>query len=1014
MADSQRVRSVFLAAVERHTPDQWGDFLERACGGEADLRQRVEVLLRAHEQANSVLDVAAAPPAETTDHPAGETAGTTLGAYKLLQLIGEGGMGVVWMAEQSEPIQRRVALKVIKEGMDSRHVLARFEAERQALALMDHPNIAKVLDAGQAPSGRPYFVMELVKGEPITAYCDEKRLGVHDRLALFGDVCRAVQHAHQKGIIHRDIKPSNVMVAPYDGKPVVKVIDFGVAKAAGQRLTDKTLFTGFGAIVGTPEYMSPEQAEVNNQDIDTRTDIYSLGVLLYELLTGTTPLTRKRARDAALLELLRVIREEEPPKPSTRLSEWKDSLPLISAQRQMEPARLAKMVRGELDWIVMKALDKDRGRRYETANGLAMDVQRYLVDEPVQACPPSASYRLRKMAHRNKGAMSAAAAILVFVAAGAAVSTWQAIRATGAEHDTRDALARVTAEQAKTQQALAAARDALDVLTDDVVETMFARQPELDEAEKAFLRTVLKHHEAVAAQEAETAAAQFVRAKGQFKVAHLRELLGEPAAAITGYQQAALLLKGLADRHPDEAAYRHKLARANGNLGILLAEAGKETDAEAALRLGIALRTTLAEGAPGNRDFRSEVATNYNDLAHVMERQGKPAEAENAYRKALDLQERLVAEPGAAPVHHRDLARIRSNVGQWLRTREKYAEAEKLYRDAIEVQEEQADRYPAVPKCRRQLADSYQGHGIVLAELGKEDESEEQFGQSVAARQRLVDTFPAVRVYRRELAGTYHDLAYLQSRRKKLAEAERSYQRAVELTERLIAEGGAPPDYRKFLSRAFTNLGKLLQDQKKDAEAEKAYRASLKLDLGLCTEFPKSAEHHVGAANVLMMLALIQHGRKDARAAVPPLLEAQGHLKAALDVSPKNPHGRQLYRDTLRLLAKSYYLLDDYVKLAAISDDLVNFAFEPPGDTFDAATMLSSCVTLVNKDTGLGEAKRKQLEQVYTERGLARLGQAIECGFKDAERMQNDPRLEPLRARPEFRKLLDDLQAKKS
>jgi len=341
------------------------------------------------------------------------------------------------MAEQKEPIQRRVAVKVIKVGMDSKQVLARFEAERQALALMDHPNIAKVLDAGtigsseaeaqrgvrhDAPrcasaSTRPYFVMELVKGTPITTYCDDKHLSVRERLELFGDVCRAVQHAHQKGIIHRDLKPNNILIAPFDGKPVVKVIDFGVAKATGQRLTDATLFTGFGNVVGTPEYMSPEQAETNNRDIDTRSDIYSLGVLLYELLTGSTPLTKKRVKEASLLEVLRVIREEEPPRPSTRLSSTEE-LPSISAHRQTEPGKLTKLVRGELDWIVMKALERDRNRRYETANGFAMDVQRYLADEPVQACPPSAWYRVCKFARRNKrvAAMAGFAAALLVMA----------------------------------------------------------------------------------------------------------------------------------------------------------------------------------------------------------------------------------------------------------------------------------------------------------------------------------------------------------------------------------------------------------------------------------------------------------------------------------------------------------------------------------------------------------------------------------------------------------------------
>jgi serine/threonine protein kinase len=409
--------SIFAKGLEIESAAERAAFLDRACGDDRHVRAEVEALLRAGKRSGDLLDLpetGAAP----ADRPGYEGAGTAVGPYKLLEPIGEGGMGTVWMAEQAEPIHRRVTLKVVKAGMDSKQVLARFEAERQALALMDHPNIAKVLDAGKAPSGRPYFVMELVKGQPITRYSDEKRLGVRERLGLFADVCRAVQHAHQKGFIHRDLKPSNVLVAPYDGRPVVKVIDFGVAKATGQRLTDKTLFTGFGSVVGTPEYMSPEQAEVNNQDIDTRSDIYSLGVLLYELLTGGTPLTRQRIKEAALLEVLRVIREEEPPRPSTRLSESKDSLPSISAQRQSEPAKLTKLVRGELDWIVMKALDKDRNRRYETANGFATDVQRYLADEPVQACPPSAGYRLRKFLRRHRGSVLAAGVILFLLAAG--------------------------------------------------------------------------------------------------------------------------------------------------------------------------------------------------------------------------------------------------------------------------------------------------------------------------------------------------------------------------------------------------------------------------------------------------------------------------------------------------------------------------------------------------------------------------------------------------------------------
>ena len=430
--DAVRAKALFLGASDLADAAEREAYLDRECAGDADLRGRVEALLRAN-------DAAPLPPAEpgdgtsahvperllqTEDHgdPTARVGSILAGKYKLIEEIGEGGMGSVYMAQQTEPVKRAVAVKVIKAGMDSKAVLVRFEAERQALAMMDHPNIARVLDAGTTDGGRPFFVMELVKGQPITQFCDQRKLTPRQRLELFVPVCQAIQHAHQKGIIHRDIKPSNVLIALYDDRPVPKVIDFGVAKATGQALTDRTLMTGFGAVVGTPEYMSPEQANLNNLDIDTRSDVYSLGVLLYELLTGSTPVDRKSLGKAALLEILRIVREVEAPKPSAKLSTL-DTLASVAANRGTEAAKLSRLMKGELDWLVLKALEKDRTRRYETANGLARDIERYLADEVVEARPPSTGYRLKKFVRRHKGQVIAASLVLFALLVGIAGTT---------------------------------------------------------------------------------------------------------------------------------------------------------------------------------------------------------------------------------------------------------------------------------------------------------------------------------------------------------------------------------------------------------------------------------------------------------------------------------------------------------------------------------------------------------------------------------------------------------------
>jgi serine/threonine protein kinase/Flp pilus assembly protein TadD len=781
----KKVQAAFGAAAGL-PPDERDAVLAEHCGENHDLRALVESMLANHDSGmGSFLctpDIGSTVTGESRGLPSPvrgpgpHQAPETIGPYRILETIGEGGMGVVYLAERTKPVRQRVAIKVIKEGMDTRAVLTRFEAERQALALMDHPNIAKVLDAGETEQGRPYFVMELVKGEPLNKYCDRHTLTMRERLEVFVPVCRAVQHAHQKGIIHRDLKPSNILVAIADGRPLPKVIDFGVAKATGKELTEKTLFTQQGQLVGTPEYMSPEQAGMGALDIDTRTDVYSLGVVLYELLTGTLPFPPEELRRAGLAEIQRIIREKDPPRPSTRVSTLGEDADVVARQRNTDASRLTRQLRGELDWILLKSMEKDRTRRYETTNDLVQDIERYLRDEPILARPPSTAYQLKKFAARHTLPLVFASSVFVLLLASTIAMS---ILYQGQRRERE----RASAEASKAKQTTVFLQDMLLSVHPSMSQGREITVREiLEEADQSVRRSLADEPEIQAAVQTvlgETYSGLGFRDKG---IAHLEEAL-------------ATQLEVLGEEHMD-------VARTMRSLGDIYRAVMKPDSSLAMLRSALRIQQKLVG------DEHVETAETKYLLGYALR---NTEEGGPLLQEALDTRRRLLGENSLA------VAENMRGLGIWYRNaRRDLDRAEYHLRRALELKRSilGEDRY----ELRGCLLDL----GAVLMSLGDYSGAASLYREALDVVTKVLgEDFRSFSLYKNNLAAALYFAGDHE-------ESERIYRDALAELRRIDSKASD-----RMLTYVLMGLGRVLIDKGELAEAEQSLREALEIIQGL-------------------------------------------------------------------------------------------------------------------------------------------------------------------------------------